>query len=165
MMSMICNCCVRELLILARTWFAFGLPSKSGVTNALKMTNLKIMLPKIRVASKKIQMLTWSLEQMKCMYTSLFQLLNIISYYIIIFKLLLMACRTWFMSSSSNNNLSIEVLDELKSIHLHHMSKHLQRYVRKAYSITNAHVSCIFFVFCYLLQSCYFANLNTCSWI
>jgi hypothetical protein len=29
-MSMLCNCCVRELLILARTWFAFGLPSKTG---------------------------------------------------------------------------------------------------------------------------------------
>jgi hypothetical protein len=32
MMSLLCNRCVRELLILARTWFAFGLPSKSGVT-------------------------------------------------------------------------------------------------------------------------------------
>jgi hypothetical protein len=30
MMSMLCNCCVRELLILARTWFTFGLPYKSG---------------------------------------------------------------------------------------------------------------------------------------
>jgi hypothetical protein len=30
MMSMLCNCCVRELPILARTWFAFGLPSKTG---------------------------------------------------------------------------------------------------------------------------------------
>jgi hypothetical protein len=30
MMSMLYNCCVRELLILARTWFAFGLPSKIG---------------------------------------------------------------------------------------------------------------------------------------
>jgi hypothetical protein len=30
MMSMLCNCCVRELLILARTWFASGLPSKIG---------------------------------------------------------------------------------------------------------------------------------------
>jgi hypothetical protein len=30
MMSMLCNCCVRELLILAHTWFAFGLPSKTG---------------------------------------------------------------------------------------------------------------------------------------
>jgi hypothetical protein len=30
MMSMLCDCCVRELLILARTWFAFGLPSKTG---------------------------------------------------------------------------------------------------------------------------------------
>jgi hypothetical protein len=27
---MLCNCCVRELLILAHTWFAFGLPSKTG---------------------------------------------------------------------------------------------------------------------------------------
>jgi hypothetical protein len=25
----ICNHCVREFLILARTWFAFGLPSKT----------------------------------------------------------------------------------------------------------------------------------------
>jgi hypothetical protein len=30
MMSMLCNCCVRGLLILARTWFTFGLPSKTG---------------------------------------------------------------------------------------------------------------------------------------
>jgi hypothetical protein len=33
MMSMLCNCGVRELLILARTWFAFGLPSKTGCDN------------------------------------------------------------------------------------------------------------------------------------
>jgi hypothetical protein len=33
MMSMLCNCCVRELLILARTWFAFGLPSKTECDN------------------------------------------------------------------------------------------------------------------------------------
>jgi hypothetical protein len=26
----LCNCCVRELLILPRTWFVFGLPSKTG---------------------------------------------------------------------------------------------------------------------------------------
>jgi hypothetical protein len=30
MMSMLCNCCVHELLILTRTRFAFGLPSKTG---------------------------------------------------------------------------------------------------------------------------------------
>jgi hypothetical protein len=30
MMSHLCNRRVREFLILARTWFAFGLPSKSG---------------------------------------------------------------------------------------------------------------------------------------
>jgi hypothetical protein len=34
MMSMLCNCCVRELLIMARTWFAFGLPSKTGCDTA-----------------------------------------------------------------------------------------------------------------------------------
>jgi hypothetical protein len=33
MMSMLCNCCVRELLMLARTWFAFGLPSKTRCDN------------------------------------------------------------------------------------------------------------------------------------
>jgi hypothetical protein len=32
MMSHLCNCYVREFLILARTWFAFDLPSKPGVT-------------------------------------------------------------------------------------------------------------------------------------
>jgi hypothetical protein len=26
----LCNCCIREILILARTCFAFGLPSKTG---------------------------------------------------------------------------------------------------------------------------------------
>jgi hypothetical protein len=30
MMSHLCNRCVREFLILARTWFAFSLPSKTG---------------------------------------------------------------------------------------------------------------------------------------
>jgi hypothetical protein len=30
MMSHLCNHCVREFLILARTWFAFGLPSKTA---------------------------------------------------------------------------------------------------------------------------------------
>jgi hypothetical protein len=30
MMSHLCNRCVRDILILARTWFAFGLPSKTG---------------------------------------------------------------------------------------------------------------------------------------
>jgi hypothetical protein len=31
----LCNCCVRELLILARTWFAFSLPSKTGCDTRL----------------------------------------------------------------------------------------------------------------------------------
>jgi hypothetical protein len=32
----LCNCCVRELLILAHTWFAFGLPSKTGCDKLIK---------------------------------------------------------------------------------------------------------------------------------
>jgi hypothetical protein len=36
MMSILCNCCVRELLILARTWFAFGLPSKTGCDSIIR---------------------------------------------------------------------------------------------------------------------------------
>jgi hypothetical protein len=38
MMSMLCNYCVRELLILARTWFAFGLPSKTGCDRLIALT-------------------------------------------------------------------------------------------------------------------------------
>jgi hypothetical protein len=38
MMSHLCNRCVREFLILARTWFTFGLPSKPGVTVTTKAT-------------------------------------------------------------------------------------------------------------------------------
>jgi hypothetical protein len=33
----LCNCCVRELLILARTWFAFGLPSKTGCDSSFTL--------------------------------------------------------------------------------------------------------------------------------
>jgi hypothetical protein len=32
----LCNYCVRELLILTRTWFAFGLPSKTGCDKLIK---------------------------------------------------------------------------------------------------------------------------------
>jgi hypothetical protein len=32
----LCNFCVRELLILARTWFAFGLPSKTGCVSWMR---------------------------------------------------------------------------------------------------------------------------------
>jgi hypothetical protein len=38
MMNHLCNCRVREFLILARTWFAFGLPSKTGCDTAKHMT-------------------------------------------------------------------------------------------------------------------------------
>jgi hypothetical protein len=42
-MSHLCNYCVREFLILARTWFAFDLPSKLGVTNSnLEMNYMDI---------------------------------------------------------------------------------------------------------------------------
>jgi hypothetical protein len=36
MMSMLCSCCVRELLILARTWFAFGLCWGEGIDATLR---------------------------------------------------------------------------------------------------------------------------------
>jgi hypothetical protein len=35
MMSHLCNLCVREFLILARTWFTFGVPSKTGCDRKL----------------------------------------------------------------------------------------------------------------------------------
>jgi hypothetical protein len=44
MMSHLCNRCVRELLILARTWFAFGLPSKLGVTLMLNPSSLLVII-------------------------------------------------------------------------------------------------------------------------
>jgi hypothetical protein len=37
MMSHLCNHYVREFLILTRTWFAFGLPSKPGVTMSIDL--------------------------------------------------------------------------------------------------------------------------------
>jgi hypothetical protein len=40
MMSHLCNRYVREFLILARIWFAFGLPSKPGVTGTFKKFSL-----------------------------------------------------------------------------------------------------------------------------
>jgi hypothetical protein len=42
MMSMLCNCCVRELLILARTWFAFGLPSKTGCDSCHERVSFEV---------------------------------------------------------------------------------------------------------------------------
>jgi hypothetical protein len=44
MMSMLCNCCVRELLILARTWFAFDLPSKAGCDSHLGSDQWRVMI-------------------------------------------------------------------------------------------------------------------------
>jgi hypothetical protein len=37
----LCNRCVCEFLILARTWFAFGLPSKTGCDNGTTPTQDK----------------------------------------------------------------------------------------------------------------------------
>jgi hypothetical protein len=38
----LCNRCVREFLIMARTWFAFGLPSKTGCDSD-RMLRFKVM--------------------------------------------------------------------------------------------------------------------------
>jgi hypothetical protein len=43
----LCNCCVRELLILARTWFTFGLPSKTGCDTAILNWNAEANLNNI----------------------------------------------------------------------------------------------------------------------
>jgi hypothetical protein len=45
-MSHLCNRRVREFLILARTWFAFGLPSKTGCDNhtLLKVNRGNVLL-------------------------------------------------------------------------------------------------------------------------
>jgi hypothetical protein len=51
MMSHLCNRCVRELLILARTWFAFGLPSKPGVTVAEAMSRADVLGGQLAEAS------------------------------------------------------------------------------------------------------------------
>jgi hypothetical protein len=42
----LCNCCVRELLFLARTWFALGLPSKTGSdTEPLTRARIRPLTP------------------------------------------------------------------------------------------------------------------------
>jgi hypothetical protein len=46
-MSHLCNRCVREFLILARTWFAFGLPSKPSVTFSRGQTRLAMALTQL----------------------------------------------------------------------------------------------------------------------
>jgi hypothetical protein len=48
MMSHLCNRCVRELLILARTWFAFVLPSKPGVTTSPERLGEDLVPPSAR---------------------------------------------------------------------------------------------------------------------
>jgi hypothetical protein len=64
MMSMLCNCCVRELLILARTWFAFGLPSKTGCDSCMPgdTTNVadKVLLFLLHLFGLRlVQILLW----------------------------------------------------------------------------------------------------------
>ena len=54
MMSHLCNRCVREFLILARTWFTFGLPSKTGCDTILKLFSLAFLEPPMARASRNI---------------------------------------------------------------------------------------------------------------
>jgi hypothetical protein len=46
-MSHLCNRRVREFLILARTWFAFGLPSKTGCDSGRDVLALLCGIPAI----------------------------------------------------------------------------------------------------------------------
>ena len=57
MMSGYVNCCVRELLILARTWFAFGLPSETGCDNPPERTNEKFVAALMLCKSEPLNML------------------------------------------------------------------------------------------------------------
>jgi hypothetical protein len=43
MMSNFCNHCVREFMILAHTWFSFGLLSKTGCDRESSLYNVKIL--------------------------------------------------------------------------------------------------------------------------
>jgi hypothetical protein len=50
MMSGYVNCCVRQLLILARIWFTFGLPSKMGCDMmTLRLYNQQSYIAHVRV--------------------------------------------------------------------------------------------------------------------
>jgi hypothetical protein len=43
----LCNRCVREFLILARTWFAFSLPSKTGCDTGAAGTHRRQPSPEV----------------------------------------------------------------------------------------------------------------------
>jgi hypothetical protein len=49
MMSHLCNRCVREFLILARTWFIFGLPSKTGCDNLFAIVHAPFFVEAVGV--------------------------------------------------------------------------------------------------------------------
>jgi hypothetical protein len=58
----LCNHCVREFLILARTWFAFGLPSKTGCDNKPSWSSHEIMklLWRSKVCTHSSWQLSWN---------------------------------------------------------------------------------------------------------
>jgi hypothetical protein len=57
-MSHLCNRCVREFLILARTWFAFGLPSKTGCDSHVPFT--LIGAPRVLLIVELILLRIWT---------------------------------------------------------------------------------------------------------
>jgi hypothetical protein len=62
----LCNCCVRELLILAHTWFTFGLRSKTGCDNEPlreAMKNMPIGASNQKKMKKRCKTLTCLLHQ------------------------------------------------------------------------------------------------------
>jgi hypothetical protein len=61
MMSMLCNWCVRELMILARTWFAFDLPSKTGC-DTVWYVRVLCRVPVIRHSAKFFLILKYALS-------------------------------------------------------------------------------------------------------
>jgi hypothetical protein len=76
----LCNRCVREFLILARTWFAFGLPSKTGCGNwgkqveayvddvVIKTENSNNFIEDLQHVFNSLRCYRWKLNPKKCVF-------------------------------------------------------------------------------------------------
>jgi hypothetical protein len=55
----LCNRCVREFLILTRTWFAFGLPSKIGCDSREHHVALVVFTEKVTLMLLPLSLITF----------------------------------------------------------------------------------------------------------
>jgi hypothetical protein len=65
MMSHLCNRCVHEFLILARTWFAFGLPSKTGCDSP-GVELLVVVVAVVVVAAVPVVLISYRISCRSC---------------------------------------------------------------------------------------------------